>query len=145
LKKHVNQKGYILLEIMVLCLFLFMIATYIFAFVTWEHRVAVRQLERTRNFYTSVSAIRMIEAAVLEEEVELAFTDQSYDKTWGTLQFFDDEYEVQIPIAVWMEQEGEELVIYAEAGSEDMKERVSLTMHYEDGWYPVRYESYDGE
>lgn len=145
MKKHVNQKGYILLEVMVLLLFLFMISAYIFAFVTWEHRMTVRQLEKTRNFYTSVSAIRMIEEVVLEEEEEWIFNDQNYEKTWGTLKFFNDECEVQIPVAVWMEQEEEELVIYAEAGREGSKESISLIMRYEDGWYPVRFESYGGE
>jgi len=144
-KKLADKKGYILLNVMVLLLLLFTVMSCIFAFVTWEHRMVVRQLERTQNFYTSVSAIRMIEVAILEEEEELVFTDQSYDKTWGTLQFSDDECVVQIPVAVWIECEEDEITIYAEAGREDVKESISLIMRYDDGWYSVKYTSFEEE
>lgn len=132
-----NEKGYILLEIMVFLMVLFIVTFSLTKLISQEYRLMLNQLEREKAYYTAVSAVRLMAGAVMDEDTPLL--GEGLDKTSTSLDFQSDQWEVSMPVTIWTEAEEDKLILYAEAGKGQAVQTVFLVMGYEGEWFPLTY------
>lgn len=146
MNKNNREKGFIMLEVMVLIMIFLLLSSSLLTTAVSGHKRAVASVRKEEAYCAALSAVRLMANEVMEhgEETgtvsERLLSGRGMKKRKTVLSFADDGVcEVSVPVTLWSERNGNELILYAEAELGGYSEMVSVMMVYQDMWIPAAY------
>ena len=139
MKKKQENRGFAMLEVMVIMMLVMMMISVIYMLTGMEYRQVYGRVQEEEAYYAAVSAVRMMEQAVLSGECEEGSAADVLIEGDGmsrmrTKLVFDDENLVEIPVTIWSERDGEELLLAAEATCGKKTKVVTLRLVKSARW-----------
>ena len=146
-----DQRGFVMLEVLIVIMTVLLLTSAGYLLIGMEHRRVQSRIKEDEAYYAALAAVRMMAQEVLngdDEEGTIAhelISGSGMKKRTSMMTFESDEIEniIQIPVTVWTEHTGDELLLAAEAGSGANARTMTLLLKYiykEDG-----YEDADSE
>lgn len=129
-----NCKGFALIEVLVMIMLILIFLTSLFSIARFRHQTAWMKIQKEEAICAAEAALKLMETEVLSGACD--FAEHGLKKTKTMLEFepANGEKGVQIPVTVWADRMGNELILYAEAEVGNRKEEVSLVLNR-----PVEY------
>ena len=146
MNKNDREKGFVMLEVMVLIMIFLILSSSLLTTAVSGHKRAVASVRKEEAYCAALSAVRLMASEMMEhgEETgtvsERLLSGRGMKKRETVLSFADDgACEVSVPITLWSERNGNELILYAKAELGGYDEIVSGMMIYQDTWIPADY------
>lgn len=141
-----RKKGFIMLEVIILIMVFLTLSASLLTTTASGHRRAVASVRKEESYCAALSAVRLMANEVMEhgEETgtisERMLSGRGMKKKETVLSFVDDGVcKVSVPVILWSERNGNELILYAKAELGGYSEIVSVMMIYQDTWIPTAY------
>ena len=154
MKKKIDQKGFAMIEVLIIMMVFAILASSLYGYSGIKHRKVLAKVCEDEAHYAAVSAVRLMEREILSTNAEegnaayvLSYGDGMRKKrTYIAFESETGEKEVQLPVTIWSERDGDTLVLEAEATQEKQTSLVKLHLiqkqitETESCWVPVSYE-----
>ncbi len=153
-KKKTDQKGFAMVEVLIVMMVFAILTSSLYGFSSMEHRRVLANVSESEACYAAVSAVRLMAREVTAtdaEEGNAAYILSHEDGMgkWKTNIVFEPETgdkEVQLPVTIWSKRDGDTLTLAAEVTRGGQTSQVKLRLvrkeitETERRWIPVSYE-----
>lgn len=136
MRRRKNTDGFVMLEVMTVMMIVLLLVSTLYGIAGMKHRRALVKMQEEEAYYAAIAAVRMMAKEVIEEEPEEGTASYMLTKGSGmhkktaSIEFAtESEGElIRIPVTVWSERQGEELILGAESGKEPVSRTVTLRL-----------------
>lgn len=139
MRRRMDAHGFAMLEVVVVMMIFMILASSLYALAGMKHRRVVSEVREEEAYYAAVSAVRMM----AQEVVNRAFEDgtaadaltrgDGMEKRWTKIRFVPEDSEkpdreIEIPVCIWSERDGDELLLGAEARTGGQTKTVTMRL-----------------
>lgn len=134
MRKLKNEHGFVLLEVMTVMMIILLLTSALYGIVGMEHRRSIRKVREEEAYYAAMAAVRMMGKEVAKGEAEEGAASDVLTEGMGkrtAFLVFDSETggeKTELPVTVWSERDGENLILAAEAGEANGTTIVTLRL-----------------
>ena len=141
MRRRKNTDGFVMLEVMTVMMIVLLLVSTLYGIAGMKHRRALVKMQEEEAYYAAIAAVRMMAKEVIEEEPEEGTASYMLTKGSGmhkktaSIEFAtESEGElIRIPVTVWSERQGEELILGAE---DEVAEEEGVVLGAEDTLIP---------
>ena len=139
MKRRKREDGFVMLEVMAILMIVLLLVSTLYGIAGMRHRRALAKIQGEEAYYASIAAVRMMAKEVVEEGGEEGTVSYMLTKGNGmrkkavSIEFESDAGEeiIEIPVTVWSERNGEELILGAESGTGTASRIVTMRLKRE--------------
>lgn len=131
--KSGNNKGFVMLEVMVVLMIVLLLVSILFASAGVRSRRARKNAAEEEAYYAAVAALKLMAGEVMEGDFEsgtpasIISRGMAKRKTNIVFEPEDGSAEVEIPVTVWSVRDETGLILYAECTVDGQKKVVSFS------------------
>ena len=139
MKKLREEKGMAMVEVVLVIMIFTILASSLYGLAGMENRRVMRNISEEEAYYAAVSAVRLMEKEVTSGEIEAGLpayeliAGDGMKKRGAEICFEPDEPDgegkaVRIPVEIWSERHGDELLLAARAEVHGVEKVVTMTL-----------------
>ena len=150
MKRRKREDGFVMVEVMAVMMIVLLLVSTLYGIVGMGHRRTLSKIDEEEAYYAALTAVRLMEKEVIETEAEegtasYVFVQGSGMRKKTTCMEFESDVDgeiIEIPVTVWTERNGDELILGAESGTGAASRTVTMRLKKEEEnsrWIPVSY------
>ena len=130
MKKNLDNHGFAMVEAMVVVMIFLLLASTLYGLAGMKHRMAIWRVQEDEAYYAAVSAVRLM-AEELEDKEYKAKISNGIEPFGTEITFVPDDPDIEavsVPVEVWVERSGNELLLGAKAEYGTREKKVTLLL-----------------
>ena len=139
MKRRKREDGFVMLEVMAILMIVLLLVSTLYGIAGMRYRRALAKIQEEEAYYTAIAAVRMMAKEVVEEDadegsISCMLTKGSGMRKKNTFIEFESDIDgeiVEIPVTVWSERNGEELILGAESGTGTASRTIRMQLKKE--------------
>lgn len=134
MKRNMGNRGFVMVEAMVIVMLFTLLASALYGLAGMKHRMAIHRMQEDEAYYAAVSAVRLMAAELADGENEEQISN-GFEPFHTVITFEPDDFEtevISVPVEIWAERNGDELLLEAKAKCESVEKQVMLILYLEE-------------
>lgn len=130
MKKKSDNHGFVMVEAMVIVMIFTLLASTLYSLAEMKHRMAIRRVQEDEAYYAAVCAVRLLAEELGDGEYEERISN-GIELLGTEITFVPDDSDgemVSVPVEVWTERSGDELLLGAKAEYGTREKKVTLLL-----------------
>ena len=139
MKRRKNEDGFVMLEVLAVLMIVLLLISTLYGTVGMGYRRTLAKIDGEEAYYAALTAVRLMAREVVKTEAEegtasCALTQGSgMNKKTTVIEFESDEdgETIEVPVIVWSDCKGDELILGAESGTGAASRTVTMRLKKE--------------
>ena len=128
--KKIGKDGFAMVEVLVLIMIFLIFLMSLFSMAGFRNKAAVLKVRQAEAKYAASAAVELMAEDVISGNSEL---EDGMRKRETRISFESDDGNdaVSVPVTIWVERDGDRLILYAEAERGGQKETAEIVLYKE--------------